>query len=704
MGAHEPRLIASSLFAVEGMRCAACIARIERGLPETQGIEGARVNLSARRVRVDHRAGLTEETILAAFRRVGFDAHPYVGDEVESAKSRETKALLKALAVAGFATMNIMLLSVAVWSGAGGVTRELFHWLSALIAIPTVLYSGQPFFRSAWAALRLKRTNMDVPISIGVTLATAMSLHETIVGGEHAYFDGAVMLLFFLLVGRVMDSMMRARAETSVAALMKRIPREAMLAGGARVAVDALAPGDVVLVAAGERIPADGLVERGESEVDRSLVTGESLPERAAPGGAVLAGTINLSAPLEVRVTAAAADSVIAEIAALMEKASESRSAYVRIADRAARLYAPAVHSLAILAFVGWMIAGVGWHQSMLIAIAVLIITCPCALGLAVPVAQVVAANALMKNGILVRDGAALERLAEADEALFDKTGTITLGRLEPEGLPESARERQVLATLARASRHPLSRALTCALEGEEGLARDHLDEQAGLGVEAVLDGETWRLGRPDWVGAVHPVDEHRASAAFGRVGGEAHLILFDDAVRLDAARALGELEALGLSPQMASGDNEAAVAAVAGSVGIVGHARMSPADKDAWIRDAATAGRNLLMLGDGLNDGPALKRAHVSMAPANASDVGQSAADFLFFGESLDAVPRAVRAARKTMKIIRQNFALAITYNVIAVPLALAGKVTPLVAAIAMSGSSLIVVANSLRLSRVGR
>ena len=708
MNVHQnPAESVSSLYAVEGMRCAACIARIERGLPEVDGIASARVNLSARRVRVDHRPGLDDETIIDAFKAVGFDAHPYAGEEVESAKSKETRQLLKALAVAAFATMNIMLLSISVWSGAGGITRQLFHLLSALIAIPAVAYAGMPFFKSALGAIRLKRTNMDVPISIGVILATAMSLYETVTGGEHAYFDGAVMLLFFLLAGRVLDSMMRARAEGAVTALMKRIPREAMVLRGGqavREAVALLMPGDLVLVAAGERIPADGKVREGHSEVDRSLVTGESLPEAVDKGDDVLAGTVNLGAPLTVEVSASADASAISEIAKLMEQASESRSAYVRIADRAARLYAPAVHSLALLAFIGWMIVGAGWHGSLLIAIAVLIITCPCALGLAVPVAQVVAANALMKSGILVREGSALERLAEADSALFDKTGTVTLGRLDAEDLPKDDGDRAMLAALAGASRHPLSRAVTCALEGVAPTSLSDLHEEAGLGVEARVDGKRIRFGRPDWVGTEAPPSNIKAIAAFGIEGKAPSIIRFDDAVRPDARESLAALAALGLPPSMVSGDHEAAVQAVADAVGIEGRARVSPAEKAALIEAAEAEGRKLLMVGDGLNDGPALKRAHVSMAPSTASDVGQTAADFLFFGESLDAVPRAVRASRRTMAVIRQNFTLAIAYNIIAVPLALLGKVTPLVAAIAMSGSSLIVVANSLRLVRAAK
>ena len=694
-----------SVFSVEGMRCAACIARIERGLADVPGVAGARVNLSARRVRVTHDPSIDDDAIVAAFRDVGFDAHPFAGDTVDGERSKESRRLMLELAVAGFAAMNIMLLSVSVWSGAMGTTRELFHWISALIAIPTVAYSGRPFFTSAWAAVRQRRTNMDVPIAIGVLVTTAMSLYETATGGDHAYFDGAVMLLFFLLAGRFLDSVMRARAEDSVAALLRRVPGEAsVLVDGqpVRRAVASLMPGDLILVAAGERIAADGIVVDGSSEVDRALITGESLPEAVAVGQDVLAGTINLARPLTIRATAVGQQTAIADIVRLMEQARGSKSLYVRIADRAARLYAPAVHSLAALSFVGWMMAGAGVHQALLIAVAVLIITCPCALGLAVPIAQVVAAGALMKRGILVKDGSGLERLAMADVALLDKTGTATLGRLDPSNLPDEPHERSILAALARASRHPLARAVTCALDRVDSADGVEIAEEAGMGVEGEFDGTRWRFGRPDWVGV--PRAGGTTVAAFGPEGGETRLIHFADALRPDARAAMVELAALGVAPRLVSGDDPAVVDDIAARMGIPGQARVTPAGKNALVQEEQAAGHRVLMVGDGLNDGPALKAADVAMAPAAASDVGQMAADLVFFGDSLDAVPRAVRASRRTMAVVKQNFALAIGYNILAVPLALAGLVTPLVAALAMSGSSILVVANALRLHRAAR
>lgn len=701
-----------SLFNVPGIRCAGCIAKIERGLRDVPGVIDARVNFTSRRVRVAHQRELEPAAIQGAIRKAGFAAEPFAGDADPEA-SRESRRLVRALAVAGFAAMNVMLLSVSVWSGAEGATRDLFHLLSGMIALPAVAYAGRPFFESAWGALRRGRTNMDVPISIGVLLACAISVYETAIGGPHAYFDGAVMLLFFLLAGRFLDSVMRARAQDAAGALMRRSAAGASILmpdGSHRWhARDEIAPGMRMLVAAGERLAADGVIEAGRSSIDRSLITGESAPDEVDPGSNVLAGTLNIHAPLTVRVTAAGDDTAIADIARLIEAASQSKSLYVRLADRAARLYAPAVHSLALLALVGWMLAGAGWHQSILIAVAVLIITCPCALGLAVPVSQVVAAGALMRRGILVKDGSALERLAEADVVLLDKTGTLTLGRPVPVGrLDIEEPEKPVALALALASRHPLSRALAAALEAEGIVPApvDALAEEPGCGVSGRWCGQPARLGRPDWVGLSdgQALPAGALVTAFALGTGAVRPIAFEDALRPDAADAIDRLERIGLAPTILSGDRAAAVEALAAQLGIPARSGLTPRDKVAVIRDMAGRGAKVLMVGDGLNDGAAMKTASVSFAPSSASDVGQSAADLLFLGDGLMPVPIAVEAARRTMRVVRQNFAIAVAYNLFAVPLALAGLVTPLVAALAMSGSSVVVVANALRLRSAAR
>jgi Cu2+-exporting ATPase len=689
-----------TLFAVPGMRCAACIAKLESGLANVPGVIAARVNFTARRIAVDHVPELPLPDIKAAIGKIGFDAEPIRG-AAALMDTRDSRALLRATAVAGFASMNIMLLSVSVWSGASGATRDLFHFLSAIIAVPTVVYSGRCFFRSAWAAVRRGRTNMDVPISIGVILVTALSLFETLTSGPHAYFDGAVMLLFFLLVGRLLDSVMRDRARSGVTALLKQT------APGARVAnadgtttwveAEALRPGQLTLVPAGERFAADGVIESGTSSLDLSLLTGESAPERVSVGQIVHAGTLNLEAPLSVRVTAAGPDTAVADIARLMEQAAQGRSHYVRIADRAARWYAPAVHTLAAVAFAGWIIAGAGGHQALLISAAVLIVTCPCALGLAVPAAQIVAAGALMRRGVLVKDGSALERLAEADFALFDKTGTLTMGHPEPADITVIPAERRgIVLSMARASNHPLSQALRAVLEGAGVRPQPVHDlyEVPGFGMQGSVDGHAVSLGRP-----MRDQGDDLMAVAFTLNGDAPLVIKFRDALRPDATATVRKLEGFGVPCTIVSGDRAAAVAPVARTLGLTAQPGMRPEEKLDTITRLANSGRKVLMVGDGLNDGPALAAGHVSMAPASASDVGQTAADAVFLGDSLAPVATAILVARRTMRVVRQNFVIAIAYNALAVPLALAGLVTPLVAALAMSSSSIIVVGNALRL-----
>ena len=695
------------------------MSKVEKGLTALPGVSAARVNLTARQVRVTHDATATVPDLVDALARIGFPAQPR-GPELAAPPSA-VKPLLAPLGVAAFAAMNVMLLSVSIWSGADGATRDLFHWLSALIGVPAVIYSGRVFFVSAWGAVKRGRTNMDVPISIGVSLATGLSFYETLTHGHEAWFDGTLMLLLFLLAGRALDAMMRDRARTGVDALLRQAAPGAMVVaqGGAVewLAAADLIPGMVMRVASGERLAADGTLATGTTRFDRSLLTGESAPVPAAPGDAVVAGMLNLGAPVDVTVTATGQDTSLAEIARLMESAGQHRSAYVRIADRASRLYAPCVHTLALASFIGWMLAGAGWHHSLIIAIAVLIITCPCALGLAVPVAQVVAAGALMRTGVMVKDGSALERMARVDRALIDKTGTLTMGRPMPDpvllaSLPADAAG--VALALASHSRHPLSRALVEALAGAGARAADlaEVNEVPGEGIRAVWQGRRVALRRPEGVGHNDAMGSGAAegasagaeaggmSSVLDIAGQPAWLIPFADRLRPDTAEALARLASLGVESSILSGDTARAVGDVARLTGLAAQAASSPADKQAQITRLQKDGRHVLMAGDGLNDGPALSAADASIAPGTASDVGRQAADFVFLGDSLLALPRCVAVSKATMRVVRQNFALAVGYNALAVPLAIAGKVTPLLAAVAMSTSSLLVIANSLRLA----
>jgi Cu2+-exporting ATPase len=687
-------------YAVPDAHCASCIRSIETALAALPQVTNARVNLSKRRVRVvfDPVRGAPSD-LAPAIRASGY--HTYLVDPVANEEGDPVlRELVRALAVAGFAAGNIMLFSVSVWSGADDATRDLFHWISALIAIPAIAYAGRPFFRSAWRALRVGRTNMDVPISIGVLLAALLSLFETLQSGQHAYFDASTMLLFFLLIGRTLDHLMRERARTAVTNLARLAPRGAVriLDNGSReyVALSDIEPGMILELLAGERVPVDATVLSGSSALDYSIVTGETKPLQVGEGSALLAGASNLHGILRIRSDKRSSESFLARIASMMEAAEGAKSSYRRIADRVASAYAPVVHTLAIGTFLGWGILSGDWHTALLNAVAVLIITCPCALALAVPIVHVVAAGRLFEHGVLMKDGVALERAGEISHVAFDKTGTLTYGQprlVDQEMLTQDAPA--MAGALAGKSTHPLSRALAAELPAAAPFDGE-TSEAAGQGIEGRSGLVTWRLGSAGWCG----VDG-------GRAGEESEVWLtrddvpqasfrFADAIREDAPKTIATLARLGLKVSLLSGDHTAAVAAMAASAGIADfRANLLPEDKVAAIEGMS----RVLMVGDGINDAPALRAAHASMAPATAADIGRSAADFVFTGGELASVPFVIDTARRAAAIVRQNLALAIGYNAIAVPLAIFGLVTPLVAAVAMSSSSMIVVLNALRL-----
>ncbi|QIG47770.1 cadmium-translocating P-type ATPase [Nordella sp. HKS 07] len=678
-------------LSVPGIHCAHCIGAIEGAFKHVDGVEAARVNLSSKRVAVKWR-GEKAPPIIETLRELGYDAHLFAPEE---RSDPQLARLIRAMAVAGFCSMNIMLLSVSIWSGAEPGTRQAFHWISAGLALPALLYSGRIFFFSAWSALRKGRTNMDVPISIGVVLAFGLSLYDTVIGGPHAYFDAATSLLFFLLIGRTLDHLMREKARSAVQGLAQLTPRGATVirADGGRdyLPAQAIEPGMLLQVTPGERILVDGVVEGGQSDIDCSLATGETRPHKVAAGDKLRSGMLNLTGAFTLRAQTSVANSFLAEMTQLMEAAESSRGHYRRLADRAAGYYAPVVHALALLTLIGWLIATGDWHRSISVAIAVLIITCPCALGLAVPIVQAVAARRLFESGIMVKDGAALERLAEIDQVAFDKTGTLTLGH--PRLIDEDAVDRRALAiaaALAQQSNHPLCRALALHGDGSRRTVTDFV-EIPGSGLEARIEGHFYRLGRGAWAGG----DDGEATV-LTEDGKPIASVTFEDDLRPRASEAVRELRAMGIAPLILSGDARPIVRRVADGLGIEeAMGAMLPKEKTEYVAGLGKA----LMVGDGLNDAPALARAHVSMAPASAADIGRNAADFVFLHRALTAVPLAIRIARDARRLVGQNFALAILYNVLALPFAMAGYVTPLLAALAMSASSIVVVANALRL-----
>ncbi|MEK0085060.1 heavy metal translocating P-type ATPase [Benzoatithermus flavus] len=694
---------------VEGVHCGACIRRIERALQREGGLETARVNLTTRRLTIRWNGEPVRGNRLAqVVTDLGYGVVPFDPDRLKALDNKAESELLRCLAVAGFAAGNVMLLAVSVWAGhfytMGEATRTFFHWFEALIALPAIAYAGRPFFRSAFKALRAGHTNMDVPISLAVLLAPGMSLVETIRSGEHAYFDSAITLLFFLLIGRYLDQRARGTARSAAERLLALNASAVTLVlpdGTTRsVRPEQLEAGQEVLVATGERVGVDGVVIEGASELDTSLITGETVPQRVGAGERVFAGTINLGAPLRLKVRAVGEGTLLAEIVRLMELAEQRRSRFVAIADRVAKAYAPAVHGLAAITFLGWTLTGaVGWQTALLYAIAVLIVTCPCALGLAVPAVQVLASGRLMRHGTLLKSATALERFARADTVVFDKTGTLTTGRLELERGGIAPDVLTAAAGMAKASHHPLARALAAA--APDAPAVSGVEEVPGMGLRLVRSEGEWRLGRRGWAADVPEDATVGAELWFARPGVGPVRLAFVDRVREDAAVVVHELKRRGYRVVLLSGDREPTVRAIADELGIAEwHAALKPQDKTARLEALAAEGRKVLMVGDGLNDAPALAAAYVSLSPATAVDISQTAADAVFQGQRLAPVLAVIDVAKRAERLVKQNFALSFGYNVFTVPLAMAGLVTPLVAAIAMSTSSIVVVLNSLRLN----
>lgn len=705
---REPGGIARLELAVKGARCAACIQRIEEGLGTMPGVTSARLNLSTAKLSVTWREGaLAPAAIVERVQSLGYEAAPYDPQALLANEDEEGRFLLRCLAVAGFGAANVMLLSVSVWAGhdgeMGAATRTLFHWISGLIAIPAALYAGRPFFRGALAGLSKGSATMDMPISLGVLLALGLSIGETLLGGEHAYFDAAVSLCFLLLIGRYLDHLLRRKARAAARDLiaMQTVTVRRLDGEGRPQALAArdVAPGDRLLLAPGDRTPVDGVIESGGGTFDLALVTGESAPVSLRAGQAVQAGAVALDASSVLRASARVQDSLIAGIARLLEAGQQSRSRYVRLADSAARLYVPVVHSIALAVFIGWYFLTGDVRVALTNAITLLIITCPCALGLAVPAVQVVATGRLFKRGILVKSGDALERLAEANAAVFDKTGTLTLGRprllnadvLAPETLARAA-------LLARASRHPLARAL--ALAAGPGPVAD-VQEIAGEGLSATIEGRALRLGRAAFVGASDADTD--TSVLWFKDGDAAPLrFAFADRLRTDARESLDALKARGLSLTMLTGDREGPAREAAAALGVTDWtAGIDPLAKAARLEAMKAGGARVLMVGDGLNDAGALALAYVSISPGTAADATQDAADMVLQGEALSPIVEAVDVARAARRRVLENFAFAVLYNACAVPLGALGLVTPLIAALAMSGSSLIVTLNALRLTR---
>ena len=695
---------------VRGARCAACLSKVEKAAAAAPGVSAARLNLTSGKLSVTFKAASGDpNAVIQAVEAVGYGAGLYDPEAASAVQDREGRRLTVALGVAGFGVGNVMMFSVPVWAGLFGQeldasTRTVMYWLSAIVATPCALFAGQVFFQSAWASLKRGKANMDVPITIGVLLTLAVSFSETFLGGPHAYFDAAISLIFLLLIGRWLDHQLRAKAQSAARDLLAMQARIARRIDGHGVEhgtpVGEVAVGDRLAVPPGERAPVDGVVEAGVSELDNALITGETALWPVGPGSALHAGALNLGGRLVMRVTARSEDSTLAGILRLMEAGAQSKSAYVRLADRAAAIYVPVVHTLALATFLGGWLLGLGPREALLRAAAVLIITCPCALGLAVPAVQIAASGRLFRKGVLVKSGAALERLAEVNHVVFDKTGVLTEGR--PRLIDGDAQALALAAPLARASRHPLAQAL--AREAGPGPVAAEAHETAGLGVEGVIDGRPARLGRAEFVGADARAS-HETELWFAIDGRPPVRFAFADTLRADAARTIAALKARGLSVEVLSGDMAAPVSRVAAACGIERwRAGLTPQEKAAAIDGMKARDLKTLMVGDGFNDAAALARAHASMAPGAAVEASQNAADLVFEGDGLMAVVDAIDVARAARRRALENFGFSALYNAVAAPAAMLGLVNPLLAALAMSGSSLVVMLNALRMTWAAR
>jgi Cu2+-exporting ATPase len=696
---------AETQFFAEGMRCANCARSIRRSVGELPGVRHVEVNLATARVSVGwDPATLSLERVLDSVVGLGFRPVPLLGDAALAARRAERRTALKRIGLAGLGSMQISMYTVGLYAGAfSGIEADLARLLkvtSMWITLPILLYSGAPFLRGAWQDLRRRSLGMDVPVAAALVLAFAASTYNTLRNAGQVYFDSVTMFIFFLLIGRYVEATMRRGSLDATEALARSLPASATrvtAAGGSeRVALLDIRQGDRLLIATGAVIPVDGELESATALVDEALVSGESTAVSHAAGAALLGGAVNVGAPLTLRARSDARGSTLASMIALMERAQAQRPRVALAADRAAAWFVGSILLLSLLVAGLWL-----WFdpsRAFEATLAVLVVTCPCALSLATPAAIAAATARLARQGVLVTRANALEQLAGIDTVVLDKTGTLTtatpqLGAIEPRADLAAERCAAIAAALERHSAHPLAAAFVPL---DRGLSAEEVRETSGMGLEGRIDGRSYRLGRHDFVaaagtGAAEGADERIWLGSDGRL-----LAGFEirDTLRPDAVETVRALRAAGLALRIASGDRPGAVARIAAELGIdAPRDRQTPADKIAQVRALQAGGHRVLMLGDGINDGPVLAAADVSCAMGQGAAVAHAAADMLLLGESLAGIPRAVATARGSARLIRGNLRWALGYNLCAVPVAALGWVPPWVAAIGMSMSSLYVV-----------
>jgi Cu2+-exporting ATPase len=694
---------------IDGISCSSCIWLIENALLKQKNIVSARVNLSAKKLLIRWKGAKEVGNDYANLvSQMGFDLAPYDSQEIARKDDLHGKELLTKITLSGFALGAIMMFYDGLYlfnrEIIGNATTDFLHYFIMLVSMPVIIYSGSFFFDSAIKSIKFKRLNMDVPIAFSIIVIALLSVYQTISKSEHIYFDSALMLIFTLLIGRYLEFKAKAKARRSTKSITDILNGYANLItenGIKIIPAKDVKEGMIIQINMGEKIPVDGILIKGNSEFDNSIITGETLPRQYFEGAEVLAGMLNLGNVVQIKVLKASNNSALAQILNLLENTERNSSKLSTIAEKATSAYVPVVYTAAIATFILWYLF---FNSSLETAIinfcAVLIITCPCALGLAVPVVNVLSFGKMLRKNLILKNGETLEKLNDIDTIVFDKTGTLTTGNLTVINSEDFTQDELVLAaTLASKSSHPAAKAITKLYNN--GLV-DGLDvkEIAGLGLELRIGENIVRLGRPSWVGA-NVTGDSKTSMSLSS-GGRIKNFILEDEVRSDAKQLIDKINQAGINTIILSGDCEFQVKKVADELGVVNYkSKLLPQEKYDYINNLKSSGHKILMVGDGLNDAPSLKLADVSISPGNAVSLAQNSADIIFSGEKLAPVYDAIKIANKSINLIKQNIYLSFLYNFVAIPFAMAGYITPIIASIAMSASSIIVVLNSLRLER---
>ena len=706
---------------LEGITCAACVWLNEKHVKALQGVLEFQVNYSTHRARVrwdDSQLKLSD--ILRAISAIGYIAHPFDTSRQEEIYKKERKTALRKLAVAGLGAMQVMMLAVALYameydSGVDEGMRNFFRWISMFLATPVIFYSAKSFFVTAWRDIRSWQLGMDVPVALAIGGAYSASVYTTIFGGPDVYFDSVCMFAFFLLSSRFLEMGARHRAGQAAEELIRLLPAVATrLKDGNEdiVSVDELSPGDVLLVKPGETIPIDGHVVEGVSSVDESLLTGESIPCVKNIGDELTGGSVNIESPLTMEVDRVGEDTVVSGIVRLLDRAQTEKPSIARLADRVAGWFVFVILIIASVVAYWW------WQHdpahAFAITLSVLVVTCPCALSLATPVAITAATGSLTRTGLVTTRGHALETLAKATHFVFDKTGTLTRGHLHLADVKtfNGSSESEVLemaALLESRSEHPVAVVLNKAADKQADLAIDTLVSTPGKGVEAVIEGEVYRIGNLPFVselaGELEGFQIHETVTSVGLCRGNQWLAIFEleDEIRDQAADVIRELQQSGVTVSLLSGDAKEAVTNTAGQLGIENYLyAQTPEQKLEYIHKLQSDGGVVAMVGDGVNDAPVLSGADVSFAMGSGTQLAHASADMVLLSEQLDHLVTGLSMSRRTLRIIKQNLGWAIGYNLLALPLAASGVIAPWMAALGMSTSSLVVVVNALRLRKV--